>query len=200
MNRIRLSLVLLALAAAGAAGPARAEWVIVPPRPGQVGLSVQPQYGLMLDTGSIGDTYGNGPGLSVQLRYRLRYERAVGLSFEGQRFDARVATTDDTLPNHMNAFLYGVELYQLFGTRTRVTRWIDVGAGLAQFREVLNDTELEFSNNPDGVFVTAGAGVERFVWQSWALDLSGRYYTVFQNGSTNHDFQASIGVVVYATY
>ena len=88
----------------------------------------------------------------------------------------------------------------LFRSRTRTSKWIGVGAGLVQFRRVLNDEEIDFSDNNDGVYVSAGAGLERFVWQSWALDLSGKYLTVFQNGSTNHDFQASVGVIVYATY
>ena len=48
--------------------------------------------------------------------------------------------------------------------------------------------------------MVAGAGVERFFFGSWAWDLSGRYVAVFDDGSVNHLFQASAGVIIYASY
>jgi opacity protein-like surface antigen len=200
MIQFRVPILLLAMGALAWGAPARAEWIIIPPRAGQVGLSMQGQYGALLNSGGVGSQFESGPGLAVRLRYRMRYERAMGLSFESQRFDVRVPSAADTAADHMNAFTYGFDVYQLFGTRTPVTRWIGVGAGLVQFRKVLNDKEIDFSDSNDGVYVSAGAGVERFVWRSWAMDLSGKYLTVFQNGHANHDFQASLGLVVYATY
>ncbi len=200
MIQFRVPILLLTLAALGCASSARAEWIIVPPRAGQVGLAVQGQYGALLNSGEIGSQFGSGPGLAVRLRYRMRYERAMGLSFESQQFDVRQPAPEDTAADHMNAYAYGFDVYQMFGTRTPVTRWVGVGAGLIQFRRVLNDKEIDFSNNDDGVFVSAAAGVERFVWRSWAVDLSGKYLTVFQNGHANHDFQAALGLIVYATY
>jgi opacity protein-like surface antigen len=200
MNRVRFAVALLALAGASLAAPARAEWVVTPPRPGQVGLSLQGQYGLMLNTGTLGRNFDQGPGLAVRLRYRMRYERAMGLSFEGQRFDARDASADPTAVKNVNLFAYGVDIYQMFGTRTRNTKWVGVGAGIVQLRRTLNDKEIEFGSDNDGAYVSAGAGVERFVWQSWALDLSARYLSVFQGGRANHDLQASAGIIVYAAY
>jgi opacity protein-like surface antigen len=179
---------------------ARAAVTVIPPRAGQVGLAIQGQYGMLLDSGSLGTEFGQGPGLAVRLRYRMRYERGLGLSFESQRFDARTATVDDTLANHLSMFTYGVDAYQMFGTRTRTTRWLSVGGGLLQTRRVLNDKEIEFALNSDGVFVSAGAGVEQFFWQSWAFDLSTRYSAAFLDGKVNHDLQASLGFVFYASY
>jgi len=180
--------------------PARAEWTITPPRAGQVGLCVQGQYGGMLDSGNLGGEFQGGPGLAIRMRYRMRYERAMGLSFESQRFDAREVSAADTAANHLNAFTYGFDVYQMFGTRTKQTSWIGASAGIVQLRRVLNDKEIEFADTNDGVFVGAGIGVEKFVWQSWALDLGGRYQAIFVDGKVNHDFQASLGVVVYAAY
>jgi hypothetical protein len=200
MIRIRVPILLLVLGLLFGAAPAKAEWVVVPPRAGQVGLSVQGQYGGLLTSGGIGNLYESGAGLAVRLRYRMRYERAMGLSFESQRFDVREPSIADTAANHMNAYTYGFDVYQMFGTRTRTSKWLSAGAGLVQFRRVLNDKELDFSDNNDGVYVSAGAGLERFIWQSWALDMSGKYFTLLQGGRANHDFQASIGIIVYATY
>jgi hypothetical protein len=52
----------------------------------------------------------------------------------------------------------------------------------------------------DGVYVSAGAGLERFIYRSWALDLSTRYMAVFAGGKANHDLQASLGFIFYASY
>ena len=200
MIRFHVPILLGTLITLAWSAPARAEWTVVPPRAGQVGLSAQGQYGMLLDSGTIGQEFEAGPGLAVRLRYRMRYERAMGLSFESQRFDVRVLAPADTAANHMSVFTYGFDIYQLFGTRTRTTKWLGVGAGLVQFRRVLNDKEIDFTSSTDGAYVSAGAGVERFVWQSWALDLSGKYLAVLRDGHANHDFQASVGLIVYATY
>ena len=106
------------LGRARSATAARAEWVIVPPRAGQVGLSIQGQYRQLLP-GDVGDDYDNGPGLAVRLRYRMRYERAMGLSFESQRFNTQTPTVDDTLPNHTTFYMYGIDVYQMFDTRSK---------------------------------------------------------------------------------
>ncbi len=192
-------------------GSAGAKAVVVPPRPGQVGLSLQGQYGTFLSQGPLGENFGAGPGLAVRVRYRMRYERAIGLSFESQSFDARpsarftdvltglpLATDDPLAPATATLIMSGVDLYKLFGTRTTTTRMLSAGAGLAQIHFTLNDKETEYK--PDGLYLSAGAGVERFFFGSWAWDVSGRYFAVFDDGSTSHIFQASAGLVLYASY
>src|SRR5207237_425305 len=128
------------------------------------------------------------PGLSVRLRYRMRYERAIGLSFENQSFDVRNVSNDSL---RVNNFTAGLDVYQMFGTRTRSTQMLNVSAGLAKLSVRLRDGETEFPYS-DGVYVGAGAGVERFFYQSWAVDVSARYMAVFTGGKANHDIQASL--------
>src|SRR5262249_44814285 len=70
--------------------PARAEGPTVLPRPGQGGVGIQGGYGSLLKNGEVGSLFDSGPPIGIRLRYRMRYERAIGLSFEGQRFDIRV--------------------------------------------------------------------------------------------------------------
>ena len=55
-----------------AAGSAQAASVVVLPRPGQVGVSLSGLYGTLLKAGNVGDQFGNGPGIAVRLRYRMR--------------------------------------------------------------------------------------------------------------------------------
>lgn len=186
----------LTLAGAEAAGAA----TIVLPRAGQIGISGQAQYGTLLDQGNLGKEFGTGPGMAVRARYRMRYERALGLSFESQTFDARTAQPADSLfaRKQLTAILSSVEIYQMFGTRTRNTRYLCAGIGLAQTSYKLNDGETEFPG--DGLALSAGVGMERFFYRSWAFDLSARYLALFHDGKNNHDLQASVGLVWYASY
>jgi len=179
-------------------GEAFAKRRVVPPRSGQVGLGMQGQFGTLLDSGLIGSEFGQGPGLTVRVRYRMRYERAIGLSFESQSFDARNPSDSTGALTKATAVLSGLELYQLFGTRSNAHKMISVGIGLAQISQDTNDGGTIFPG--DGLYVSAGAGVEQFFWNSWAFDLSTRYMTIFQEGGTNHDFQISLGLIFYASY
>ncbi|TMQ70864.1 MAG: hypothetical protein E6K80_07230 [Candidatus Eisenbacteria bacterium] len=207
MNRVWTTVLVLALAVVAA--PARSETSIVLPKPGQVGLSIGGGYGTFLETGNVGSTFSAGGSFNLRLRYRMRYERGFGLSFESQKLDVRrqppvyVVGDESTVgPTQLSAILSGAEFYQMFGTRTVSTRMVMIGAGLAQMRADTNtgETELSGKDSGDGLFVSAGAGVERFFFRSWAWDLSSRYYAVFRDGQANHNLQAALGLIFYASY
>jgi hypothetical protein len=198
-----------------AAPPAGAESSIVLPRPGQVGLEVGGGYGLLAKSGDLGNLYDTGATFVVRARYRMRYERAIGLSFESQTLDVRTepppfdeSDPASIGPTRLSLILSGFEFYQLFGSRTKTTRMVMAGAGLAQARAKLNSGDTQLidvegeapTGSGDGLYVSAGAGVERFFYRSWAWDLSTRYMAVFRNGKPNHDVQAALGVIFYASY
>jgi hypothetical protein len=197
----------IAMVALGACD-VRAESSIILPKPGQIGLEAGGGYGGFVQSGNVAQTFGLGPEFNVRIRYRMRYERGFGLSFESQQLDARVEPLPYTgadssiAPTKLSVILSGVEFYQMFGTRTKTTRMIMIGGGLAQMRASLNDGETELSgeNSGDGLYVSGGAGVENFVYRSWAWDLSARYYAVFRDGQANHNFQVALGAIFYASY
>jgi hypothetical protein len=200
---------LLAAALAGAA-PVHAALPVVLPRPGQIGFTIQGQYGLMLSTGDLGDAFGNGGGLAVRMRYRMRYERALGLSFEAQNFGARTPggnfAPGDTIGDpafsrdQLNALLTGVDFYQMFNTDQKYQELLSLSGGLAQVHYVLRDGEIEYPNQGDGLYVAVGGGIERFFYRSFALDVSGRFTALFHGGQTNGTFQAAAGLIFYASY
>jgi hypothetical protein len=191
---VRAALVVALWGGAGEAGAA----TVVLPRAGQVGVGMQGQYGSLLGSGSLGEDFSAGPGLAVRLRYRMRYERGLGLSFENQSFDARDEAAVDTAATRLTFITSGIEFYQMFGTRSRTTRMLSAGLGLMQASKKLNDGETEFLD--DALYLSAGGGIEHFFWRSWAYDLQARYFAVFQGGGVNHDFQASAGLIFYASY
>jgi hypothetical protein len=193
-----------------AAGTAQAGTVVVLPRPGQVGVSLSGLYGTLLNGGNVGDQFGSGPGMAVRVRYRMRYERGFGLSFENHGLDPRPGDQVDLVTGEKldasselaykraSLFLYGADFYQMFGTRTKMTRMLSVGAGLAHPVFALNGGDQQYAFN-DGAYLSAGAAVERFFWQSVAFDLGARYHAVFLDGKVNHDLQASVGLILYAS-
>lgn len=193
---------LMAVPAAWGAGS------IVLPRPGQVGLGIQGGYGTLLKSGDMGGVFGEGATIAARLRYRMRYERALGLTFENQRHDIRVAEPtvpgptpgDPSLPGRtrVNVVLSGVEFYQMFGTRTRTVKMLMVGAGITQTSGRFLNGETFFPG--DGTFVSAGVGVERFLMRGWALDFSTRYMLLFIPDDRAHDVQVALGVMFYASY
>jgi hypothetical protein len=204
-------LVLSATLGALVAGTAQAGSVVVLPRPGQVGAGLSGLYGTLLNAGDVGNQFGGGPGMAVRVRYRMRYERGFGLSFESHGLDPRPGDTQvnywdgKTMPadssiayRKVTIFLYGVDFYQMFGTRTKTTRMLSVGAGLAHPVFALNGGEQQYPFS-DGAYLSAGAGIERFFWQSLALDLGARYQAVFLDGKVNHDVQLSVGFIMYAS-
>jgi opacity protein-like surface antigen len=190
------------------AAPAGAASLVLP-RAGQVGIGIQGQFGSLLKTGELGTEFGSGGGVAVRLKYRMRYERAIGLSFDTQRLDARgegapagafLADTTGLRRDQLALNTAGFDVYQFFGTRTRTPKYLSAGIGMAQISARLSDGETQYPLGGDGLFLSVGAGLERFVYRSWAIDLGGRYQAVFLDNTTNHDIQVSLGMIFYAAY
>jgi len=181
---------------------AEAKVIVIPPRAGQIGIGIGGQYGSLTSGGGFGTDFGSGGGLGVRMRYRLRYERAFGINFERQDFETRHASDADTSEKRLTLMNTSLEFYQLFGTRGRTTRMLSAGVGLTQASKKLKDGEAKLGGDDvrDGLFISVGAGIERFFYQSLGLDLNLHYQAIFQNGSTNNDIQASAGLIFYASY
>lgn len=212
MNHRESTVVLVALVTLGlAAGVASAENNIILPRAGQVGIGIQAQGGTLLSSGNLGSEFGGGGGLAVRVRYRMRFERAIGLTFDVQQLSARensgragafdsLTDAPAVLRDRLKFVTSGVEFYQMFDTRERTVKHLSAGVGLAQVSAHLTNGETQFPIAGDGIYLSAGAGLERFVFKSWAWDLSSRYMAIFHDGKMNHDVQLQAGLIFYAAY
>lgn len=192
-----------------ASAPAWAESSIVLPRAGQVGVGVQGQFGMLQGSKDLAAQFENGAGFAVRARYRMRFERAIGLSFESQSFDAKSnlvqaegfpTQPDSTGFERVVLTTAGADFYQMFGTRTRTVKMLSVGVGIAQISARLRDGQTVFPVTNEGFYMSVGGGIERFFYRSWALDLSTRYLLLVHDGAVNHDAQVSAGIVFYASY
>ena len=206
LNRLVRRWILLCVVLIGGAVPAHAGMPLILPRPGQIGFTLQGQYGDLLKSGLMGNEFGSGAGLAVRLRYRMRFERALGLSFESQKMDVRgtpvppPSPAPDTTRVSVSLLLSGAEFYQLFNTDQNIQEMVSIGAGLAQVHYALGDGDTEYPLAGDGLYLSAGFGLERFFYRSFAFDVSTRYLSIFHDGHVNHDLQASVGIIFYASY
>jgi hypothetical protein len=191
--------------------PAHAANTILLPRAGQVGLGISGSYGTFLPTGELGNEFGGGGGISVKVRYRMRFERAIGLTFDSERMNSRdpsgaagafdsLLDAPAVLRDYMKMVTAGFEFYQLFDTRERTVKYVSAGAGLAQISAHLTDGETQYPIAGDALFVSLGAGFERFFFRSWAWDMNFKYKPVLHDGKVNHDLQAQLGLMFYAAY
>ena len=193
------------------AAPVRADNPITPPRSGQVGIGISGSYGTFLPTGELGNEFGSGAGLSVRLRYRMRFERAIGITFDAEKMNSRdpsqaagafdsLSDSPGVLRDYMKMVTAGFEFYQMFDTRERTVKYLSAGAGLAQITAHLTDGETQYPIAGDALFVSVGAGLERFFFRSWAWDMNFKYKPVLHDGKINHDLQAQLGLMFYAGY
>ena len=209
-----LAVVIAALVAHLAANTAGAVPIVLP-RAGQVGFGVQGQFGTLAKGGNLGKEFGNGGTMAVRMVYRMRFERAIGLSFEGLRYDTRHETADSSgafpapglgslatpiARKSLAVNTEGLDIYQFFGTRTKTHKFLDAGLGIAQVYAKQVDGEIVYPLVPDGYYMSAGAGLERFLYRSWALEISARYMAVLLDGKMNNDVHAAVGVILYAAY
>jgi opacity protein-like surface antigen len=213
-RRMRAALLAALVALVAAASPAAAANNIVLPRSGQVGLGIQGQFGTMMSSGGLGEEFGSGGGLTVKVRYRMRFERAIGLTFGMQKLGARdpsgragafdsievVPGTTPILREWMQLNTAGFEFYQLFDTRERTVKFISAGVGLTQMSSHLSSGETQYPIAGDGVYVSLGAGIERFFYRSMAWDLGLTYMGILHDQKLNNDFQLQGGIIFYAAY
>lgn len=208
MNRVLVLGCALCLVALSSVQSRAASLVL--PRSGQVGIGVLGQYGTLMQAGRLGDEFGAGAGMAVKLKYRMRYERGIGLTFDSQNLDARTPGQAETeflaIPeagvtrNRLVLTTASFDLYQFFDTRSRTVKSLSASIGLVQVSARLSNGEVQYPLGGDGLFLGAGAGIERFVYRSWAWDLATRYQAVFHDGKVNHDVQLSLGMIFYAAY
>src|SRR5262249_58792062 len=90
--------------------------------------------------GELGHEFGSGPGLAFKIRYRMRFERAIGLTFDAQQLQARHrfggAGAFDSLEDFpavrrdkLKLITAGIEVYQMFDTRERLGEMLSAGGG-----------------------------------------------------------------------
>jgi hypothetical protein len=179
-----------------------------------ISLGVQVQYGglgggtqtIPADNpanGAWASLFRFGEGLAFRIRYSTARDRAIGISFEDQRFRRRKGLgsgyPDQLQLNHLLG-----EYFMYFRRPRKLTRYVVVGAGFhrpairSETKDEATGQKLEEVSFPgEGVTVMLGLGLERFVSRRTSLDLSLRVYGVNSRPTFSVMGELALGVHLY---
>jgi hypothetical protein len=177
-----------------------------------ISLGIQGQYGVL---GGNADPIPDDPakaawaslvefgeGLAVRIRYSTARNRAIGLSFEDQRF-RRKDGLDDTHPKQIQLTQILFEYYLYFSRPKRTTQYMVLGAGFHRpavriETEDVTGRELEEVTYP-GINLTlvAGVGLEHFVGRRTSVDLSLRGYGMNSDPTRSLSGEVALGIHYY---
>jgi opacity protein-like surface antigen len=207
-RRSPVPLVLVVLALACGPGLVRAQGTTTPApaapdafrprlvRSGTVSLGGQLLYGLLLG-GPFSDDFNNGLGAGFNLRYRTAQDQAFGISFEAHNFGTKAPSDSAAGHDKLQIIVTTVDYTKFGSIRSRMPKYFQLGAGIAQTRLTDNDGEKEYPG--DGGVFKLGAGMEYWANRSLSLDLGVRYYGVLLRSKLNHDLQVSLGFNFYTS-
>lgn len=167
---------------------------------GALAVGVQGQYGFLAgdaattDGAVVTDEYDQGVGYALRLRYYLGNNKALGISMESQKFDGIPDRVAEFQPKDMTVALFTMDYLLYFQRASTLTRYLTFGAGVHHpAREYENGSEV----GPDGLVLTAGAGLEYFFHRVASVDVCVRGYGLFGQGGLLGSGQAAVGLNFY---
>lgn len=175
--------------------PARS-WRVRPVRQGTVSLGGQVLYSALVG-GPFADEFGNGLGAGFNLRYRTGPDAALALSFEGQNFGVKVPSDLTDGHDRLQFIVTTLDYIKYGAVRSRMPRYLTIGAGLAQTRITDNDGAREYPG--DGGVLKLGGGFEYWAWRTLSLELGVRYHGVLLRSRLNHDVEVGLGFNFYTS-
>jgi hypothetical protein len=144
-----------------------------------------------------------GEGIALRVRYSLARNRAVGLSFEDQRF-RRLDGLDDSHPKQVQLSLLLVEYYFYFHRPQKLSRYLVVGGGLhrpvvrIKIEDEFTGRDVEEAVFPgEDLTLTAGGGLEYVLGRRTAVDLSLRGYAHRSDPGLSATAQVALGIHYY---
>jgi hypothetical protein len=177
-------------------------------RPGTIGISGYGSYGWITGPSRYGLDFSSGWGLGFTLRYVTSPHWAVGLNFQQQNYDAysnlelKKFTVTDIL----------LDLYYYRERRSDTSQYLVLGLGFYRPELLYQDETTSFPG--ENLMLQGGLGIELFIRETFALDLSGQAYFYFGEGYTvqeeaQTDFEADgnfavglvgqVGLIFYIT-
>jgi opacity protein-like surface antigen len=165
-------------------------------RTGTVSIGFGANYGALLG-GPFSDDFNNGLGAGFNLRYRTASDAAFGLSFEAHNFGTKAPSDSAAGHDHLQVIVTTIDYTKFASIRSRMPKYFQLGAGIAQTRVTDNDGEKEYPG--DGGVFKVGAGLEYWANRTLSLDLSVRYNGVLLHSNLNHDLQVGLGLNFYTS-
>jgi opacity protein-like surface antigen len=169
-------------------------------RPGTVSIGGGASYGIMVGNARYGLDFDSGLGYNVVLRYALDRKWMLGFHFQNQTYDAISGLDygeDVPLdpPDRLVVTTFEGQLYYYLRQGTDSRNYALVGLGVYR-PEIRYDERtpgvaaVETASFPgENLMMTAGLGVELFLRENWALDLTGRVLGYYGSGIADQEFE-----------
>jgi hypothetical protein len=167
-------------------------------RVGTIDLGIQGGYGIVRGTSRLADGFDHGPSYAFRFRYMLAPSFSLGFSFENQHFSARPAppsTTPGASDSTIHMSTVSAEGVFFIHREKEVTPYFIAGIGHAAPDIV--DKVLGSARVNEGMFLTGGAGFERFIRPRFSLDFSLRGYGLISNSELTSFAQVQAGIHLY---
>jgi len=175
-------LILLAGSAPPTEGASRLE------RPGTIGISGYGSYGWITGQSRYGLDFNTGFGLGFTLRYVTSPHWAVGLNFQQQNFGSNSDAILEGETAGLDKFSLTDILFNLYYYRERksdASQYLVMGVGF--YRPEIRWTDGTTSFPGENLILQGGLGIEFFIRETFALDLSGQAYGIFGDGYTTQE-------------
>ncbi|MCX5799813.1 MAG: hypothetical protein NTX17_00235 [Candidatus Eisenbacteria bacterium] len=162
---------------------------------GTLTVGAQVQQCLLVGDAPPTDDFDSGTGFAMRLRYYLGNNRAFGISFESQVFDAVPAPVSDDQPRGFKDAIVMADYLFYFDRESSLSRYVVVGLGLHHpGRDYRSGSEV----GPDGLAASLGGGLEYFFHRSTSVDVSVRGYGLFGQGDgLLGSVEAAVGMNFY---
>ena len=167
-------------------------------RPNTISLGIQGSYGVVRGTSRLSDGFSDGPGYAFRFRYMLAPSFALGFSFESQRFNER-GGPPSTTPGASDSTIVMTTVSAegiLFLHREREAHPYFL-AGFGHASPDVVDKVLGSARVNEGLYLVAGAGMERFMRPRLSLDFTLRGYGMISNSEFTSFAQLCAGIHLY---
>jgi len=161
---------------------------------GALMVGVQGQYGKLIGDAEATDEFDQDAGYALRLRYYLGNDRALGFSMENQRFEGVPIGGDVAQPRRMSVAVLTADYLFYFQRASALSRYVTVGVG---FHHPSRNYEDGSEVGPDGLVLTAGAGLEYFFHRVVSVDVCVRGYGLFGQGGLLGSGEAAAGLNFY---
>jgi hypothetical protein len=152
-------------------------------RPGTIGISGYGSFGWITGQSRYGLDFNTGFGLGLTLRYVTSPHWAVGLNFQQQNFGSNSDAVPAGETAALDQFTFTDILFNLYYYRERksdASQYMVLGAGFYRPEVKYSDGTTSFPG--ENLILQGGLGIELFIRETFALDLSGQAYGVFGDG------------------
>lgn len=166
-------------------------------RPNTISLGMQASYGAVRGNSRLADGFSDGPGYAFRFRYMLSPSFALGFSFENLHLYDKGTPSNELGAGDSSLTMTTVSAEGVFflNRESEVNPYFVAGFGHAA-PDIVDELRGSTRAN-EGIFLTMGIGLERFVRSRFSLDFTLRGNALVSNSELTTFASISGGIHLY---